>query len=239
MKAAHPKPPSNVKLGRSNVRTTPDGRVHALEALRSLGLSGTPEQLEALAREHGLRPSLHSFAGVREATLSYADYTTLAFGLDTLEARRWRGKAREILRRYLEGDIGLAAEIAERSPSAEHRRWLSARLESVESRKRFMSTVAKHGGQGNIYQQVCSLSNQSVLKMSSADFRRTRKARHTRDGMTSTELLRLSYLETATSKAIEQHRAKGNAQILKLHQQTTEIEQRLWEQLERPDKPGA
>lgn len=172
--AVSQKPESHIKLGKSNVRTTPDGRIHAFEALRSLGLSGTQEELEALTREHRLRPGLHNFGGDRQATLSYTDYSMLAFGLDTLEARRWRGKARDILRRYLEGDIGLAAEVAERSPSPEHRRWLSARLESVESRKRFMSTVAKHGGNGHIYQQVSSLSNQSVLKMNSADFRRTR-----------------------------------------------------------------
>lgn len=174
-----------------------------------------------------------------EATLSYTDYVMLAFGLNTLEARRWHGKASDILRCYLEGDIVLAAEVAERSPSPEHRRWLSARLENVESRKRFMSTVAKHGGQDPIYQQVSSLSNRSVLKMNSTDFRRSRKARNTRDGMTATELLRLSYLETATSKAIEQHRAKGNDQILRLHRQNAEIEQWLWEQMEQPDKPGA
>ncbi|MCX7784347.1 MAG: DNA damage response protein DdrC [Meiothermus sp.] len=238
MNATSHKTKSTVKLGKSHVRTTPDGRIHALEALHSLGLSGTSEELERLKREHGLRPGLYNFGGVREATLSYADYLTLAFGLDTLEARRWRGKARDLLRRYLEGDVALAAEVAERSPSPEHRRWLSARLENVESRKRFMSTVAKHGGEGHIYQQVSSLSNRSVLKMNSTDFRRTRKARNTRDGMTATELLRLSYLETATSKAIEQRRAQGNDQILRLHRQNAEIEQRLWEQVE-PDKPGA
>jgi hypothetical protein len=237
--ATRTKPTSFVRFGKSSVRATPDGRIHALEALRSLGLSGVPEELEALARAHGLRPSLRSFGGVREAALSYTEYAMLVFSLDTLEARRWRGRAREILRRYLEGDVTLAAEVVERSPSPGHRRWLSARLESVESRKRFMSTVAKHGGEGHIYQQVSSLSNQSVLKMNSADFRRARKARNTRDGMTATELLRLSYLEAATSKAIEQRRARGNEQILRLHRQNAEIEQQLWEQTEQPDNPGA
>lgn len=57
--------------------------------------------------------------------------------------------------------------------------------------------------------------------------------------MSTTELLRLSYLETATSKAIEQRQVKGNDQILRLHRQNAEIEQQLWEQMEQPDKPSA
>ncbi|MER3553368.1 MAG: DdrC [Meiothermus sp.] len=217
-----------LKVGKTSVRHTPDGRISAGDGLQALGLPQS--ELQSLLEAHGLEYSLYDFGEGREPAFSFAEFAHLAFALDTPEARRWRGKARDLLWRYLSGDVQLAAEIAERSPSAEHRRWLSARLESTESRKRFMSTVAKHGGEGRVYQEVSSLSNQSVLQMSSADFRKRRRVKNTRDGMTAAELLRLSYLETASAKAIEKKGVKGNEQILKLHAKNAEIERRLWEE---------
>lgn len=226
------KPTSTARLGKANVRTSSDGRLSALDSLSALGLRPDLKQLDLLVREHGLEVSHYDFGEGRKPAFSYAEFAGLAFTLETPEARRFRVKARDLFRRYLEGDVQLAAEIAERSPSAEHRRWLSARLESIESRKRFMSTVAKHGGQGNIFQQVSSLSNRSVLKMNSGDFRKKRRVKNTRDGMTAAELLRLSYLETATARLIEKKGVQGNEQILKLHQENAELERKLWEEPE-------
>jgi hypothetical protein len=48
--------------------------------------------------------------------------------------------------------------------------------------------------------------------------------------MTAAELLRLSYLESATTKALEKKGVRGNEQILKLHATNAEIERRLWEE---------
>ncbi|WP_218916377.1 DNA damage response protein DdrC [Calidithermus chliarophilus] len=233
MNNAMTRTPPSVRLGKTQVRSTPDGQISAYDALAALGLEGSPERLQEIVEQHGLEPRLHNFGKGREPVLGYGDFVTLSFALETPEARRWRGKARDLLRRYLEGDIQLAAEVAERSPSPEHRRWLSARLESVEARKRFMSTVARHGGEGSIYREVSSLSNRSVLQMDSGEFRRKRRVKNTRDGMSAAELLRLSYLETATAQAIEAKGVRGNEQILRLHKQKAEVERRLWE--EEPD----
>jgi hypothetical protein len=219
------------------VRQTTDGRIHALELLSVLGKTTTIEQFDQLCTSHHLQPSYANFGAGREPTLTLADFVQLCFSLETLEAKRWRAKARELLRRFLEGDIGLAAEVAERSPSPEHRRWLIARLESTEARKRLMSTVAKHGGEGRIYQQLGSLSNQGVLKMNSFEVRQKRRVKNTRDGLTPAELLRLSYLEAATAKAIEERKAMGNDEILKLHQQHIQLERQLWEA--EDDEPTA
>lgn len=219
-----------LKVGKYSVRHTPNGRIHAGDALHALGWH--EGDVLQLLEQHQLEYSLHDFGEGRQAVFSFAEFAHLAFALDTPEARRWRGKTKDLLRRYLAGDVGLAAEIAERSPSPEHRRWLSARLESTESRKRFMSTVAKHGGEGRIFQEVSSLSNRSVLQMSSADLRKRHRVKNTRDGMTAAELLRLSYLESATAKTLEKRGARGNEQILKLHAKNAEIERRLWEETE-------
>ena len=211
---------SFTKFGRYTVRTTPDGRLNAADALRALGAAG---------HDVGTGAGHFDFGTGSEVTLTHAQFAALSFTLDTPEARRWRTRAAELLGRYLEGDVRLAAEIAERNPDADKRRWLSARLESVEARKRFMSTVAKHGGEGAVFRQVSSLSNRSVLNMNSAAFRRERGVRDTRDGMTASELMRLTYLETASARAIEAHGARGNDQILQLHQRNADNERKVWE----------
>lgn len=220
---------NTLRLGKYTVQTGLNGQIRAYDGLGILGVQTTPETLDRLAREHGLELSSFNFGKGPEPALSLADFSRLAFALDTPEARRWQLRAQQLLKGYLEGNVQLAAEIAERNPDPVYRHWLAARLESTETRKRFMSAVARHGGQGDIFQQVSSLSNQAVLKMNSSDFRKQRKVKSTRDGMSSTELLRLSYLEAATARALEQEPLKGNEAILKLHQRNAEIERKIWE----------
>ena len=222
---------NTLRLGKYTVQTGTNGQIRAYDGLGVLGLDSTPETLENLARQHGLELIPHNFGKGPEPSLSLGEFSRLAFALNTPEAQRWQVRAQELLRGYLEGNVQLAAEIAERNPDPAYRHWLAARLESTETRKRFMSAVARYGGEGDIFQQVSSLSNQAVLRMNSTDFRKQRKVKSTRDGMTSTELLRLSYLEAATARALEKQNLKGNEAILKLHQRNAEIERKIWEEV--------
>lgn len=220
---------SFTRFGKHTVRTTPDGRLSAHDVLRALGIQ-EQSRLERFTGDLGFGAGDYDFGAEVgfEPTLTHEQASVLAFELDTPEARRWRERARELLASYLAGDVRLAAEIAERNPDPERRRWLSARLESVEARKRFMSTIARHGGEGDIFRQVSSLSNRSVLNMNSAAFRRERQVRDTRDGMTAAELMRLTYLETASAQAIEAHGVHGNEAILELHRRNADGERKVW-----------
>jgi hypothetical protein len=222
--------PNTLRLGKYTVQMGINGQIRAYDGLGILGLNSTPQTLEKLVHEHGLEMASYNFGKGPEPCFSLGEFSRLAFLLDTPEARRWQMRSQELLRGYLEGNVQLAAEIAERNPDPAYRHWLAARLESTETRKRFMSAVARYGGEGQIFQQVSSLSNQAVLKMNSSDFRKQRKVKSTRDGMTSTELLRLSYLETATARALEKQNLKGNQVILRLHQRNAEIEGKIWEE---------
>ena len=77
--------------------------------------------------------------------------------------------------------------------------------------------------------QLGSISNRSVLGVSSADIRRARGVKNTRDGLSSTELLRLAYLDTATARAIQERGAHGNAAILRLHERVARHERQGWQ----------
>ena len=52
--------------------------------------------------------------------------------------------------------------------------------------------------------------------------------KQTRDGLSSTELLRLAYLDTVTARAIQERGAHGNAAILQLHEHVARKERLNW-----------
>lgn len=218
--------PLTLEFGTVRLPLSADGFLLASSALAQLGLNDA--DWATLAAEHDLTAPARDFGAGPEPTLSLAEFARLAFVLDTAGARRWRKRAQELLTRALAGDVRLAAQIAERSTDPESRRWLAARLESTDARRELMATVARHGGEGNVYGQLGSISNRSVLGTDSATVRRERGVKQTRDGLSSTELLRLTYLDAATARAITERGAHGNAAILHLHERLARHERRGW-----------
>ncbi|GGO19040.1 DNA damage response protein DdrC [Deinococcus humi] len=218
--------PLTLEFGTVRLPISADGLLLASSALAQLGL--TDPDWNTLAAEHDLEAPARDFGAGPEATLSLAEFTRLAFVIDTPQARRWRKRAQDLLTRAMSGDVKLAAQIAERSTDPEARRWLASRLESTDARRELMATVARHGGEGNVYGQLGSISNRSVLGTDSATIRRERGVRATRDGLSSTELLRLAYLDAATARAITERGAHGNAAILHLHERLARHERRGW-----------
>lgn len=217
----------NLEFGSQRLPASADGQLYAPTALLALGVAMPPNWAD-FAQTHDLDVQERDFGAGPEATLSVAEFSRLAFVLDTPEARRWRKRAQDLLTRTLQGDIRLAAQVAEANPDPEQRRWLAARLESTGARRELMNTVAKHGGQGRVFGQLGSISNRSVLGADSATIRAERGVKQTRDGLSSTELLRLAYLDTATSKAIQERGAHGNAAILQLHEHVARRERLNW-----------
>jgi hypothetical protein len=203
------------------------GFLHAQRALELLGLS-CPADWEGYARAQGLSAPARDFGVGPEPTLSLPEFVRLGFAAQTPQARRWQKTAHKLLARMLAGDVRLSAEIAEASPDPQAGHWLYARLENQNARKALMSTVARHGGSQEVYGQLGSISNASVLGMDSATLRQLRGVKATRDGLNTDELLRLSYLESATARAIEEREVRGNAAIVRLHSQIAAQERQIW-----------
>ncbi|SEJ43723.1 hypothetical protein SAMN04488058_10819 [Deinococcus reticulitermitis] len=218
--------PLTLTFGSVQLPVSADGLLHAESVQRQLGLPHL--SWDAVLIEHALPETYRDFGGGLEAAISVADFALLAFALETPEARRWQKRARELLVRTLQGDVKLAAHIADRA-APESRRWLAARLESTGARRELLSTVARHGGVGTVYGQLGSISNRAVLGKNSAAVRQERGVKSTRDGLTSEELLRLAYIDTVTARAIQEGAAQGNAAILRLHEQVARRERQSWE----------
>lgn len=219
--------PSTLEFGRVRLPVSADGLLQAAPALAELDAARVDwDWLRGKFSLQGLR---RDFGAGPELVLSVAEFTALCFGLDTPAARRWRKRAQGLLAAALSGDVKVAAQMAERNPDPQARRWLAARMESTEARRELMSAVARRGGHGAVYRQLGSLSNRSVLGMSSASVRRERGVAQTRDGLSSAELLRMAYLDTATARALDEQGAQGNAEILAVHTQMLAQEQKLWD----------
>ncbi|WP_420595690.1 DNA damage response protein DdrC [Deinococcus sp.] len=224
-------------IGSARLPLAEDGRLHAASALSALGLGEAAEwaaqdwespHWAAFERAHSLTRHLADFGAGPEPTLSVAEFVALAARSDTTQARRLQRKMADTFARALMGDIRLAAEVAERSSEPLARSWLYARLESQDARRTLMSAAAKHGGHGPIFGQLGSVSNRSVLGKDSATLRRERNVKHTRDGLNTDELRRLSYLDAATAAALEGGRVQGNDAILELHRKVAERERATW-----------
>lgn len=219
--------PLTLEFGPVRLPASADGQLYAPTALLTLGID-MPGDWQSFADLNDIALQTRDFGASPEPSLSVPEFVRLAFTFDTTEARRWRKRAQDLLARALTGDIKLAAQIAEANPDPEARRWLAARLESTGARRELMSTVARHGGQGRVYGQLGSISNRSVLGTDSATIRRERGVKQTRDGLSSTELLRLAYLDTVTARAIQERGAHGNAAILQLHEHVARKERLNW-----------
>jgi hypothetical protein len=221
--------PQTVQIGRHVLPAREGGCLQAEAALRLLGLS-LPADWAAFQAQHHLRTPAQDFGAGPEAALSLPELVGLGWRTETTQARRFQKHSAALLARVWSGDVALSAEIAERNPEPQARGWLHARLDNQQARKRLMSAVARQGGQGLVYGQLGSISNRSVLGMDSASLRRERGVRVTRDGLDTSELLRLSYLESVTAHALEQGQAQGNEAILELHRQHAERERQAWGQ---------
>ncbi len=226
-----------LQIGSARVPQSADGRLHAASALAVLGLTQAAEWARhdwesphwaAFEHAHQLSRVLSDFGAGPEPTLSVAEFVALAARTDTAPARRMQRRMQQSYARALSGDIQLAAEIAERNAEPQARSWLHARLESQDARRALMSAAARHGGHGPVFGQLGSVSNRSVLGKDSATLRRERGVKHTRDGLITDELRRLSYLDAATAAALEGGQAQGNEAILEVHRKVAERERATW-----------
>jgi hypothetical protein len=218
---------SFLQFGPQRIPTSFDQHLQASVVFEVLNIA-QPEDWGAFCKAHDFEGLLRRFGGGLEPAFSAQEFVRLILETDTPEAKRLRRRAQDMLAKALLGDVRLAAEIAERNPNPESRRWLSARLENTEARKELMRVVAKHGGEGLIYGQLGSISNRSILGADSATIRRERKVQNTRDGLNTEELLRMTYLEASTANAIAEKRVMGNEAILSLHQAVAKKERQTW-----------
>ncbi len=218
---------SFLQFGPQRIPTSFDQHLQASVVFEVLNIT-QPTDWAAYAKEQEFEGLLRSFGGGLEPAFTAQEFVRLILDTDTPEAKRLRRRAQDMLAKALLGDVKLAAEIAERNPNPESRRWLSARLENTEAHKELMRVVAQHGGEGLVYGQLGSIGNRSILGTDSATIRRERRVQNTRDGLNTEELLRLTYLETSTANAIEAKRVTGNEAILNLHRAVAQKERQTW-----------
>lgn len=227
----------------SEIRLTPDKRVSVLDVLQAMGLKdpkGSWRAIKANYPEYVEAASTYSFGGRGKPTpvIGKDGLLRLLMVLQGPKAAEFRKWAASILLRYLDNDITLAAEVADRA-SEHDQRWLEHRLRAKRTNKELNATICRHLGVEPIYREVADRNNITVTGMRARQLQQLRKVRKTRDGMSDRELVRIAYLETLESESIEARKAFGNQKIMATVNSVTRFEQQLWQTVTNPSQSPA
>lgn len=225
----------------TDIRVTPDKRVSVLDVLKAMGLKDPRSAWKNIKQtypEYVAAVASYSFGGRGKPTpvIGRDGLLRLLMVLKGPKASEFREWAAAVLVRYLESDVTLAAEIADRA-SEQEQRWLEHRLRAKRTNKVLNGTIYQHGGVEDIYSQVADTNNVTVTGMRAKQIQRVRGVRQTRDGMDDQELVRIAYLETLESASIEARRAFGNQRIMATVNSVTHYERDLWNAATNPALP--
>jgi hypothetical protein len=132
--------------------------------------------------------------------------------------KQYREKAADIVTRYVQGDVKLAAEIADRNDNEADLEWLESRIRSKINRKRLVGIYKAHGvrnfGKGGNGYAICTNMLYSGLYGTNAKGLRRRKGltskANLRDSFTVSELNTVAFSEDLSGKKVKVVKAKGN-----------------------------
>jgi hypothetical protein len=131
------------------------------------------------------------------------------------KAAQFREGAAKILIRYLEGDLSLAEEIIERSPSEnpDDFKRVAERAKARATNKSLNRTIKQHGGR-RCYPIVAAINDSAATGTSNKKFKALRKVENVRDGMNLLELSLVSAAEELEEASIKRNDIQGDEQIV-------------------------
>ena len=127
--------------------------------------------------------------------------------------KKYREGAANLVLRYLDGDVKLAAEIADRNDNQEHLEWLEARIRSKLTRKHFTGALKARNVRGRGY-AICT--NRTYLGLFGGTAKQLkankglREKDSLRDNLSIAELNQTAFTEDLSGKRINKVDADGN-----------------------------
>jgi prophage antirepressor-like protein len=201
----------------TEVRATPDGRLAAGDILRALGQKdpkGAWKHLKKQYPELGEESSPWKFRlGAAAAdTLSEKGVYKLLMVAKGPRSEKFREWVSGVLVRIREGDVRLAAEIADRQEDPERLAWLENRVRAKRTNKLLNGAI--QGAGADCYREVARLNSRGATGYYPAELRAARGVKKTRDGYTTAELAAVAHAEALEAEAIESRRARGDGAVL-------------------------
>jgi hypothetical protein len=202
----------------AKVRTTPEGCVSVIDILATVGAKDPHSSYRHLCKSHQEVPQLvrnFKFPGPGQKETPVVDregFTRLMLVIPGPRGAKFREGAAKLILRYLDGDITLAAEIADRQEDPEKLRWLENRVRAKRTNKELNGAI--HGAGALCYREVARLNSRGATGLYPAELRAKRGVKATRDGYTTAELAAVAHAEALEAEAIEARRVQGDSQVL-------------------------
>lgn len=123
---------------------------------------------------------------------------------------------KEVFHRYLKGDLSLAEEVIERSPSdnPDDYKRVAERAKAKATNKTLNRAIKEHGGK-RCYPIVAAINDSAVTGTSTKKFRALRNVENVRDGMNLLELSLVSTAEGLEEASIKRQNLQGDEEIIK------------------------
>ena len=205
----------------ATIRITEDGKVSVIDVIKEVtGYSGntaskTLERMKTDSPDISTNLSLNTFGRGRPTPV--ADRKTIVNIMQMLPGiagDKFRAATAELVLKYLDADINLAADIADRS-SEEEQKWLEARLRGKSTRNTYTRTLQRHGVHDDGYAKCTDAINVPILGARASVVKKEMglaNSANLRDNLPSMKLTALMFAEDGASNIIEKKDAFGNAE---------------------------
>jgi hypothetical protein len=213
------------ELGNASIRRTPDGMCSVFDLISVVGGQKNPRDTwKSLAEQYpevvGFSDNFQ-FPGQGQRKTPVTDREGWAYILGLLPGvmgRKYRESAAELVLRYLDADIGLAAEVVDRNEDQEDLEWLEARIRSKVNRKRFTGVLKSHGVKGPGYAICTNKVYQRLFGGTAKQLKKQRGLKNSaslRNDFSVTELNTTSFTEDLSGKKVDKDNARGNKECAK------------------------
>lgn len=208
------------ELNNAAIRRTPDGRCGVYDLISVIGQQKDPYNAwKRLSDEHTevltfCQNFKFSGRGQRETPVTDREGWAYIIGLlPGVMGQKYREAAANLVVRYLDADINLAAEVVDRNENQQELEWLEARLRGKITRRRFAGVLKAHSVRGRGY-DICT--NKTYIGGFGTTAKGLRKKKglsekaSLRDHFTMSDLNKVAFTEDLTGKRINRVNAQGN-----------------------------
>ncbi len=208
------------ELNNAAIRRTADGKCSVYDLISVVGGQKSPRKAwERLRERHSeVVKKCHNFKfpgrGQRETPVTDREGWAYILGLlPGVVGQKYRESAANLVVRYLDADIKLAAEVVDRNDHQDELEWLESRVRSKATRKRFTGILKAHGVRGKGYGICTNTTYQRLYGGTAKQLKKQRGLKpnaNLRDDFSVTELNTTSFTEDLSGKKVNKDKPKGN-----------------------------
>ncbi|ESA35952.1 prophage antirepressor [Leptolyngbya sp. Heron Island J] len=206
----------------AKIRRTEDGRCSVYDLIRAVGQKKNPytawDRLTATYPEVLAICEDWKFKGARQRktpVVNLQGWLQILPLLPGAMGKKYREEAAQLVTRYIQGDVTLAAEVADRNDNPEDLKWLEKRVKSKNTRNNFTATLAQHGVVDRGYADCTNNVYVGLYGGTAKQLKQQRgltKKDNLRDKMTTSEISQIDFAEDLASRRLKKLDAHGNQQ---------------------------